>query len=286
MFLPPAAGAGAGAGLGVGAGAALGLGGDARILLKWSPETGKFYFNVHAGLVAGAGASGEVGAEVDVGEFVTMLHCVYNALLEVDFRHVKSIDIPAFKQLCNFALLNLINGSPINSAIIRLGSYLSEVLATEIRNIYIAHQSAKKREELAIKTAENILRDVKQGQTSWVRHAPPEVKGRLLDIICYEYRLTPFDYYTLGSNSREQAILTILESSQSWRDYEETVSRMNPEGEKGDFDANRERIEGFMRPYKGRLIGPIETRLKPTKPVANQPVRVARHIELSGTRYA
>lgn len=272
--------------LGVGAGGGLGLGGKAVLRLKWSPKTGKFYFNVHAGLVAGAGASGEVGAEVDVGEFVTMLHCVYNALLEVDFRHVKSIEGQAFKELCNFAVHSLLTGSPIAAAVSIIGTEAAGRLKTLITNILHEHIAAHDREKLAIKTADNILRDAQQRQTSWLRHAPPEVKGRLLDIVCYDYGWTPQDYYTIGSNSREQAILTILESSQSWRDYEETITRMNAEGNKSNFDSNRQRLENFMRPYQGRRLAPIEARLKPSRPVANQPVRIARHIELSGIRYA
>ena len=77
-----------------------------------------------------------------------------------------------------------------------------------------------------------------------------------------------------------------MESSQSWRDYEETVIRINPEGAKGDYNANRQRLQDFMRLYQGRRLEPIEARLKPSQPVANQPVRISRHIELSGIRYA
>ena len=272
--------------LGVGAGVALGLGGKAELRLKWSPETGKFYFNVHAGLVAGAGASGEVGAEVDVGEFVTMLHCVYNALLEVDFRHVESIDVGAFDHLCDFAFHSLLMGSPIQVAVIKLGTKAADNIGAHIQSIFDDHVSSRDREKLAIETADNIMRDAQQGQTSWLRHAPPEVKGRLLDIVCYDYGLTPQDYYTFGANSRESAILTLLESSQSWRDYEETITRVNSKGRKGSFDTNRQRLQDFMRLYQGRRLEPIEARLRPTKPVANQPVRIARHIELSGIRYA
>lgn len=270
--------------LGVGGGAALGLGAEAVLRLKWSPTTGKFYFNVHAGLVAGAGASGELGAEVDVREFVTMLHCVYNALLEVDFRHVESIESQAFNQLCNFAVYGLLVGSPITSQAITLGTEAARQLGGRIAERLEIYRTNRNHEKLAIETAENILRDAKKGQTSWLRHAPPEVKGRLLDIICHE-RATPFDYYTLGANSRESAILTILESSQSWRDYEETITRVNERGQKSNFSANRRRLENFMRPYQSRRLSIIETQLKPTKPVANQPVRLARHIELSGIHY-
>jgi hypothetical protein len=272
--------------LGVGAGAALGLGGEARLLLKWSPASGKFYFNVHAGLVVGAGASGELGAEVDVGEFVTMLHCVYNALLEVDFRRIESIDGDAFRLLCDFAVHGLVMGSPIQAMITKLGTRAASTIQREIEKLLTEHSNSLEREELAIRTATNLLRDVQQGQASWVRHAPPEVKGRILDIICHDYIATPFDFYTVGANSREQAILTLLESSQSWRDYEETITRINQHGRKKDFAANRQRLQSFMRWQQNRKLELIETQLAHTRPVANEPVKIARHVALSGSSYA
>jgi len=272
--------------LGVGAGAALGLGAEARLLLKWSPASGKFYFNVHAGLVAGAGASGELGAEVDVGEFVTMLHCVYNALLEVDFRRIESIDGDAFRLLCDFAVHSLIMGSPIKAVVTKLGTRAASAIQLEIKKMLVEHSNSLEREELAIRTANNLLRDVQQGQDSWVRHAPPEVKGRILDIICYDYITTPLDFYTLGPNSREQAILTLLESSQSWRDYEETITRINQDGRKKDFETNRQRLKSFMRWQHNRRLELIETQLTHTRPTANEPVKIARHIALSGVSHA
>ncbi|KRW61209.1 LysM peptidoglycan-binding domain-containing protein [Pseudomonas sp. TTU2014-080ASC] len=272
--------------LGVGAGAALGLGAEARLLLKWSPITGKFYFNVHAGLVVGAGASGEFGAEVDAREFASMLHCIYNALLEVDFRHVKSIDPLAFEQLCNLAVYSLIFGSPMKTTAIILGTKAASEIVNIIDGIYDTNKALYEREKLAIETAKNILKDAQQTQSSWLRHAPPEVKGKLLDLVCNDYFLTPFDYYTAGANSRESAVLTILESSQSWRDYEEAITRMNPKGKKSDFSSNRLRLLEFMRTYQGFRLEAIEARLRPTKPVADQPVVIGRHVSLSGIQYA
>lgn len=83
---------------------------------------------------------------MDVGEFVTMLHCVYNALLEVDFRHVESIEIDAFNQLCSFALHGLITGSPIQTAILIFGTQAAEGILEDINRLYRAHNAARDRE--------------------------------------------------------------------------------------------------------------------------------------------
>ncbi|AQZ95372.1 LysM peptidoglycan-binding domain-containing protein [Halopseudomonas phragmitis] len=272
--------------LGVSAGAALGLGAEARLQIKWSSTTHKFYFNVHAGLVAGAGASGEVGAEVDAGTFVTMVKCVYNALLTVDFRKVEEIDAGAFSQLTNFAVLGVLKGVGYATEAIHYGGAAAEWVAGEINALIEEHRTAREREQLAINTADNILSDLAQRDNSWIKYAPPEVKGRLLDILCFDYGPTFWDRYTWGANSRERAILALLEVSQCWRDYEETVTRINPTGNKGNFSANRNRLRSLMRLFPSLQIERIEARLQGTRATPNQPVQLARHVQLTGTHYA
>lgn len=272
--------------LGCGAGTALGLGAEARLQIKWSNRTHKFYFNVHAGLVVGAGASGEVGAEVDAGTFVAMVRCVYNALLEVDFRKVEEIEYGAFEQLTNFAVLGVLKGVGYATEAIHYGGAAAEWVAGEINTLIEEHRTARAREQLAINTADNILSDLAQSDNSWIKYAPPEVKGRLLDILCFDYGPTFWDRYAFGHNSREKAILALLEISQCWRDYEETVTRINPAGAKGNFAANRDRLRSLMRAFPALQIERIEQQLQGTRATPNQPVQLARHIQLTGTYYA
>ncbi|PAU87430.1 hypothetical protein CK507_12075 [Pseudomonas sp. WN033] len=272
--------------LGVSAGAALGLGAEARLQIKWSSTTHKFYFNVHAGLVAGAGASGEVGAEVDAGTFLAMVKCVYNALLTVDFRKVEEIDAGAFSQLTNFAVLGILTGTNYAAMAVRFGAEAADRVGRDLARFIEAHRTAREREQLAITTAENILSDLAQRDNSWIKYAPPEVKGRLLDILCFDYGPTFWDRYTWGANSRERAILALLEVSQCWRDYEETVTRINPTGDKGNYTANRNRLRSLMRLFPSLQIERIEARLQGTRATPNQPVQLARHVQLTGTHYA
>lgn len=270
----------------MGAGVALGLGAEAQLKLKWSKETYKFYFNMHAGLVAGAGASGELGAEVDAGTFLAMIKCVYNALLTVDFRKIHNIDETAFNQLTNFAVFGILTGAGYATVAVRLGMEAADEVAEDIQRIIKGHAIAVDREKLAISTADNVLSDLNRSDQSWIKYAPPEVKGRLLNIICYDYALTPFDLYTLGSNSRERAILALLEASQCWRDYEETVTRMTTNGDKGNFAHNRTRLRNVMRAVPGLKLDIIEKALSGTRAVPDQPVQLAKHIQLSGIQYA
>ncbi|GGD04602.1 LysM peptidoglycan-binding domain-containing protein [Halopseudomonas salina] len=272
--------------LGVGAGAALGLGGEAKLKLKWSARTHKFYFNVQAGLVAGAGASGELGAEVDAGTFLAMVKCVYNSLLTVDFHKVEDIDSDAFGQLINFAFLGILAGATHAAVTVRLGTRIAERIGDDINRIRSDHRSALEREQLAITTANNVISDLARGGESWVRYAPPEVKGRLLDIFCFDYGPSFWDTYTMGYNRRERAVLSLLEVSQSWRDYEETVTRINPAGTKGSFAHNRTRLRNLMRLFPSLQIDRIESELRGKRAVPNQPVQLAKHVQLTGTYYA
>lgn len=272
--------------LGVGAGAALGLGAEARLQIKWSTETHKFYFNVHAGLVAGAGASGEVGAEVNAGTFLSMIRCIYNALLTVDFRKVESVDAGAFEQLTSFAVFGVLTGMNYAGLAVRFGLRAAETIETEIEILIAKHSAARDRERFAITTANNILVDISRGEASWIIHSPPEVKGRLLDILCFDWGPSFWDKYTSGFNSRESAILELLKTLQCWRDYEETVTRMTPDGKKGDFVINRNRLHNLMRLFPALQVERIERRLQGTRAVPDQPVQLARHVEFSGRYYA
>lgn len=271
--------------LGVGAGAALGLGAEAMVKLKWSPRTGKFFFNLHAGLVVGAGASGEFGAEVDAGEFVTMVHCVYNALLEVDFRHVEGIEENAFGHLLRIGLYSLLMGVSIASIAAESVMMGERDLRMQLDKYFQSHRSEMERERLAIITAKNVLIDIEKGSINWILHAPPEVKGSLLDVLCSDYGPSFWDKYTSGFSVRERAILSIFELSQSWRDYQETVSRMNQTGDKASFVENRKRLVTLMRLFPSLRINVIDQRLVSKTAVPNEPVRIARHFSPSEARY-
>lgn len=272
--------------LGAGAGAALGLGAEAHLRIKWSTTTHKFYFNVHAGLVVGPGASGEFAAEVDAGTFVTMVKCIYNALLEVDFHKVEEIDTGAFAQLTHFAMLGILTGTSHAAAAVRLGSEAAEQVFNDLRRFLAEHRSALERERLAISTANNVLKDLSNGESSWLKYSPPEVKGRLLDILCFDYGPTFWDRFTVGQNSREQAVVKLLQLSQCWRDYEETVTRINSTGSKGGFDANRDRLLRLIRAYPALQIDTIEQRLEGTRAIPNRPVQLARHFRLEAAHHA
>src|SRR5690606_15061951 len=145
--------------------------------------------------------------------------------------------------------LGILTGTSHAAAAVRLGSEAAEQVFNDLRRFLAEHRSALERERLAISTANNVLKDLSNGESSWLKYSPPEVKGRLLDILCFDYGPTFWDRFTVGQNSREQAVVKLLQLSQCWRDYEETVTRINSTGSKGSFDANRDRLLRLIRAY-------------------------------------
>src|SRR5690606_34495995 len=155
---------------------------------------------------------------------------VYNGLLKVDFRRLEDIDDNAFQMLCGYAIHGLMTGTSIAQEAARIGVERAGIIINEVERIIDSHQSAMRREALAKSTATNVLLDMEVPRYSWVILSPPEVKGAVLNVICYDYRLTPDRYVPFVDNKRDQAIRKILESSQSWRDYQELVTRMTRTG--------------------------------------------------------
>ena len=269
--------------LGVGAGAALGLGAEARVKLKWSARTHRFYFNVHAGVAVGPGASGELGAEVGAGSFLSLLRCVYNGLLKVDFRKLEDIDDNAFHMLCGYAMHGLMTGTSIAQEAARIGVEQAGMIVNEVEKIIESHNSALRREALAKNTAINVLLDMETPRDSWVVLSPPEVKGAMLNIICYDYRLTPDRQFPFRDSRRDQAIRKILESSQSWRDYRELITRMTRTGSKGNYLENRARLVAFLGAER---VQKMESSIVNQRAIADEPVRIARYIKLTEPLYA
>src|SRR5690606_5343425 len=172
-------------------------------------------------------------------------------------------------------------GASIAEEAVKFGTDVAAEIIDDVQNIIRRHQTAMERERLAFKTADNVLKDLSKGADSWVRHAPPEVKGTLLDILCYDYWLTLERIGVAGFYRRERAILKVLETSRSWRDYEEMITRMNPLGNKQGFNENRKRLIDLMTWLHSLKIYLIEAELRGKEPLTDRPMRLAGHITLT-----
>ena len=253
---------------------AAGLGGEFQIRLEFSDTTGKFYFNVHAGIVFGVGASGSFLLEVDPSNIVQMLHYVYKALGDVDFRHLELFDpvTDAFGWYGRLSVYALGTGVNLSLAAANLAEQGTQTVISFFNDLSIALSSSLDRERVALEFATNIISDNEKGEESILRHSPPEAKARLLFILTDDFWLTPqlFD----GTRTKVQAVSLILQSMQGWRDFEETIVRINESAEPfpQQFDENVRRVFSFIgknlndyRLYRkvlhgqrANLVGPVQ----------------------------
>jgi LysM repeat protein len=224
--------------------AAFGAGAELNIRLLFSDNTGKFYCNVHAGLVVGVGASGSFLLEVETQKIMRMLHFVYNALLDVDFRYLELFDpeSEAFGWYKRMSLFALGRGLTAVAAAQEFSTSLVAGLAEFVEDVFVG----RNRERLGAELAQNVVSDLALEENAVFLHSPPEVKGIVLDNILYDWWVTP-DIWS-SNDIKIQAVSEILASFQSWRDFEETVFRMNPEGvaNREDFQVNLDRLFEFV----------------------------------------
>lgn len=228
--------------------AAAGIGGELRLRLEFSENTGKFYLNFHAGVVLGVGASGSFVLEVDPANIVTMIHYVYKALGDVDFRYLELFDpsTDAFGWYRKLAIYALGTGINLTLSAARIAEQGVRVVDDYMDDLAIALNSGFERERVGQEVAQNIIDDKDRGEESVLRHVPPEVKAKFLHLLIDDYWLTPklFD----GTMSKVEAVGLILQSMQSWRDFEETMVRINRHTQAiaADFDENVRKVFNFI----------------------------------------
>ncbi|MBD3640436.1 MAG: LysM peptidoglycan-binding domain-containing protein [Marinobacter sp.] len=257
---------------------ALGAGAEAEVRLLFSPETGKFYFNVHAGLVLGVGPSGSFLLEVETQKMLRMLHFVYNALMDVDFRYLELFDQEtlAFDWYQRMSLFALGKGLSAIEVAEEFASTMTTGIAKYVESVFVNRSREQQGEELA----HNVVVDIELKENSIFRHSPPEVKGSVLDNIIFDWWVTP-DLWS-DDDIKIEAVNQILKSFQGWRDFEETVVRMNPEGvaQRGEFEPNLERLFEFIGKSKADqrlfILGLQDQVAVSGRPVRMDPFEVCR----------
>ncbi|MFO7528442.1 MAG: peptidoglycan-binding protein LysM, partial [Marinobacter sp.] len=257
---------------------ALGAGAELDVRLEFSRATGKFYLNVHAGLVFGAGASGSFVLEIDTQKILRMLHFIYNALMDVDFRYLELFDqrTYAFDWYQRMGLYALGKGLSALEVANEFAGSIADEVAAYVEAVFVNRHREKQSAEIA----QNVLIDLQLKEDSVFLHSPPEVKGTVLDNILFDWWVTP----ELWSDDdvKIQAVNQILASFQGWRDFEETIVRMKPEGvaRQSEFEANLERLFGFIGKNKSdqRLFmrGLHEQTAMAGRPVKLDPFGVCR----------
>jgi hypothetical protein len=185
---------------------------------------------------------------VSAKEVLEMLHFVYNSLLKVDFRYVELFDQQsrAFQRYVQISLFALSKGVEYTVAAAELASSGLEYVEREVIAFISVQREGLSKERDAEMLAENLIADIARKEKSVFRHSPPEAKGIILYKLTYDYWLSP--QLIDGTATKVEAIGEVLKTFQGWRDFEETMLRMNPNGvaEAGVNGENGENLFKFI----------------------------------------
>lgn len=241
--------------------AAYGAGFKIAFKIGFDPRMGQFYFRIAAGLILGGGATGEIAGEFNMKNIVAMVHFIYNTLLKVDFHKIEIFDNQgAFDAFCNMGLYALVAG-------VKMVDYVANAVAAgwlyiiSILNRWFTAEGWS--EDQAMQLAANVMADIPMGEQSWVRHLPPEGKGRLLWQLCYKNKIS---WSSQGYEIAQEGVAQLLMTCQGSRDLQEMLCRMNPKGTKGtqdDINNNTIKVANFLYGSKYQYFEGInETILK------------------------
>lgn len=227
---------------------AAGIGAEAYLKLGFNDRSGKFILRAHAGLVFGLGASGTFVLEVNANNLASMLRFVYNALLKADIRYLEVFDedTRAFSQYIDTALFALSTGLDFAGAAREYASSGVKTVESFVIDFIRRQKDGWSQERESLALAENVLKDIVKDEDSVFLHSPPEVKGPVLNKLTCDWSWTP--QLVDGTLTKVKAIAEILKSFQSWRDFEESMLRMNPEGKvaPGTTEANALELFRFI----------------------------------------
>lgn len=266
---------------------AAGVGAEAYLKLAFNAQTGKFFLRAHAGLVFGLGASGTFVLDVNANELASMMRFVYNSLLKADIRYLEIFDdrTDAFSQYIRLSLLALLKGVDYAVAATEIVSSGMDAVEEIITRYIRLHKEGEEREEEGLELAKNILLDIPKREDSVLRHSPPEIKGPILHKLIYDYGGT--FQLTDGTFTKVKAVGKIMETFQSWRDFDETMLRMNSRGlvTPGLCEANAQKVFRFigLNQHYYRLFKKIlEDKVAiPDRPVELDPFGACRNCGIS-----
>ena len=205
---------------------AAGIGAEGSFTFGYNDKAGKFLLRVHAGLVIGVGAAGEFMLEVDPKATLTMVHFMYDALREVDYRRIELFDEEGFKGYQNLCLYMIAHNIDQWENVIEQGVDLVEAVKQYIEDI----EQDFAKEEDAFNIANNIITSSEQAENSVLLHSPPEVKGILLELLMFDPSGI-WDNFSSDDDVKRLAMIAILKSIQGQREYYEVMARIDKNGD-------------------------------------------------------
>jgi len=209
-------------------------------------ENGKFKFRVSGGLCLGPGAKGDVRGEITPEMFKEFAIWAVYQLYGMDFKHFKIIAKDAFMALSYIVVMG---GEKVYADYFnKLGADLSEVaddfrsfVSTQMDSLSKAKSDSEGRNDFALVINQN---------PGSVYLYTPEGKGAALYILTGGGAYDRIDYQNQGdgflpdtNHYRKKAILAILSSIQTQREWRKVLSRMTPDGTVSRFTESSKEVE-------------------------------------------
>ncbi|MDO3378329.1 hypothetical protein [Geoalkalibacter halelectricus] len=182
-------------------------------------ERGRFIISAKAHLVWGLGGGGGFVFSVHGNTIAEFCLFVYHQLKNNDFSFLDFMSEDAFRYFDILRSYVLLAGELIEVAYEK-GVEFRDVMRTSIQRALRNLQDVRVNQQEAMRLAERILRN-----PDLVLFQAPEGKGRLLRALCQSQ--WPFP---LRAELQEDAILTILETIQTWNEYKEIMEHLTMDG--------------------------------------------------------
>lgn len=209
--------------VGIGVQGAVNAGVGAQLDLYITYENGKFMFRAKAQLVWGVGAKGSLSGVIGLEGILEFVMYAYHQLRYNGFSYLQFIDRAAFRAMVNVTMYAVQYGE---DAIRSLGEGLDRLGDAIMATIHDR--------DATMEFARRI-----QLQPQMLLFAPPEVKGAIL------HRLTRTFTISLDEE-QEPAVMTVLRSIHTRREWEQVVERITPDGSKSSAAAGVGRLNWLM----------------------------------------
>ncbi|TNE69889.1 MAG: hypothetical protein EP336_00895 [Rhodobacteraceae bacterium] len=196
----------------VGATVAVNAGAGLEGVLKITYENGKFMFRCEARAVLGVGAKGGLLGEVNFVKILEFIKYIYCQLKDNDFAFLRFVAEDAWQALVQVTI-----------SLITEGSIALEAALEPIRSA---------------NAAEDFARKVKARPTALI-FAAPEAKGAIL------YKLSERYLFSFEEH-QEAAILTVVGTMQSQREWAQVVERITVTGMKSSAAAGYARLRAVL----------------------------------------
>ncbi len=201
-----------------------GIGAEAHFKIEIDDTTGKLYVRAGAQLVIGVGAKGGFTAAVGIATVGDFIVYIYHQLVANDFSLLRFISRAAFEAIKALAYYLIVK--PAEYLAREVGE-LVQAAIVEVRALFSGPAEA-----------EAFARRI-QARPELLTFAPPETKGMIL------YRLG--ERFTLSwEEYQEGAILVVMDSIQSRREWAQVIERVSPTGAKTGRAAGMARLNAVL----------------------------------------